>query len=464
MEKHLFRLVSQSSSNTVVIYGSNEKKMKKKASLILITLVIVSMMIGLAYAQPKLEVSPSVVKPGEVIKITGQTTTRTTVVIEISNSRGSLESFNITAGSSSIYSVDYNVPQDSPVDVYTVKLLAGDDKSEASFIVSKMTSQQLANTIRKLVENARKQAESALIQARKHGNVIPQEIMAKYRQGIDKIENADNAIQNNNYVEAQQSLREALNLFKEVVEYSYGEDVTPPLDPEQDRLRAHEMIQELTTQYNKLDEAVHKLKQYGFNVDLIERNLNTLKTRLVEAKMLLDENKIPEALQSIEQTQQILQNRLTALRQMQAEITKRLAERYQTSLENRVQSYIDTFRLLQSVEPVQSTLALQELQSLQLKLADSSQLLDSGKTVIALKEMRNTEYRLKRLSDTVNGPVTSQLLNRIDELTANLQESTGTTTNQIEKEIDDTRNTLNDYLKNKRQSSSSGNTTLTPTG
>jgi hypothetical protein len=443
-------------------YGWIEKKMKQNAFLVLAAVMVTSLMMGLAWAQPTIEVSPSVVKPGESIIITGQSTAGATLIVEVSNTRTLVDTYNITANPAGTYSIEYQISSDSPVDIYTVRVQDGGETIETSFIVSKMTQQQLANTIRTIVENAKRQAESALIQARKQGFTIPPEIRNKYQQGLDEIGNAGNSIQNNNYAEAQESLREALNRFREVVEYSYSEEVAPPIDPDQNRLRVQEMIDQLTRQYNDINAAVQKLKQNGLNVDVLEKDLNTLRNRIGEAQALLDEGMIAEAEQTAARTRQLVQERLAALRLRQVEITKRLAESYQSALKNRIDAYVDTFRKLQAVRPVQSALALQELESLQLKLTESSKLLDQGNIAVALREIHNTEFRLKRLKETVNGNVTSRLLNRIDELTANLQESTGADTSQIEKEIEDTKNTLNDYLRQKPPTHDSRNSSLSP--
>jgi len=457
MEKHLFRLVSQGSSNIIITYGLDGKKMKNKALLVLATMIIASLMVGVVLAQPSVDVSPSVVKPGETVVISGQTSAGVTLMVEISNSRALVDSFNITTDMSGDYSVEYMVSVNSPVDVYMVLV----DYEKTSFMVSKMTQEHLSKSIRLLVLNAKKQAESALIQARKQGQTIPPEIRNKYTQAISAITQAGAHIESHNYAEAQESLQEALNRFREIVEYSYAENVTPQVDPEQQRIRVKEMISQLWRQYSEINAVTQRLKQYGLNVDILERQLNTLRSSIDGAQDLLDEGNIAEAQQTVTRLQQLVKQRLAELRLKQAEITKRLAERYQLSLENRVGAYLTTFQKIHAVRPVVSALAIQELESLQARLADSEELLDSGEVASALREMHAAEYRLRNLANTVNGAVTNRLLNRIDELAANLQESTGTDISQIQKEIEDTKDSLTDYLRERRPTSTN-NATLTP--
>ena len=455
MEKHLFRLVSRGSSNTLNTYGFDVEKMKKRTLLVLAGIIIASWMVGAAHAQTSILVSPPVVRPGETVIISGQSTANV-LTVEISNTRTLVDSLNVTVVSGE-FSLEYVVPSDAPVDVYTV--LIG-SSGETSFIVSKMTQEQLSNTVRALVLNAKKQAESALIQARKQGQTIPQEIRNLYMQGLAAITQAGNHIQNHNYVEAQESLQEALNRFREVVEYSY-DDVAPQIDPEQERVRVQEIIDQLKHQYGEINTATQKLKQNGVNVDILEQQLRNLRNSIDNAQTLLDEGNIAEARQMAIRIQQLVKQRLTALRQKQAEITKRLADGYQLSLESRVGVYLNTFQKLQTIRPVASALAIQELESLQVRLAASGELLETGNIAAALREMHVTEYRLRNLANTVDGAVTSRLLYRIDELAAYLQESTGTDMSQIEKELEDAKDSLTDYLRENRLSPTT-NSTLTP--
>ena len=456
MKKHLFHSVSRGSSSIIPTYGCDEKKMKQKAILGLIAMIIVSLTIGIVLAQPTVEVSSQIVKPGNVITITGIDTALSSVIIEVSNTRATLASFNVTVDSAGEYEVEYQLADDAPIDIYTVKASADRESTEASFMVSHMTQQQVANTIKTMVLEAKKRAETALIEARKQGHMVPQEIRDKYEQGLAELDKAANAIQSHNYVSAQGSLQKAMNLFREVIEYTFGDDVVQqPATDEQVKRRLQEKIDQLERQYTEIKAVMGRLSQNGLNVEALQDELEILRVRIDEAQELVAEGKMLQAHQSILQTQQLVTERLASLRQRQAEITKRLAERYQTALETRIQAYINTFHMLESVRPVLSAAALQELETLRLRLTTSGEAIENGNMVIALQEMKSTEYRLKRLANTVNGPYTSRLLNRLHQLTATLEKSTGTDSTNIQTEIQKTQDELNDYLK---LSPSQGNT------
>jgi hypothetical protein len=134
-------------------------------------------------------------------------------------------------------------------------------------------------------------------------------------------------------------------------------------------------------------------------------------------------------------------------------------------LETRVQAYVETFQMLQAVRPAQSALALQELETLRQRLLVSGADIDNGNLAKALLEMKSTEYRLKRLANTVNGPYTSSLLSRIDELTANLEKSSGIDMTAIQTEIEKTKEELNDYLgRSPTHGSTDGSSSQKPRG
>jgi len=448
MTKHLFQMVSRGSSNSAKYSGRSEKRMKQKAIILLSVILGASMLVGTSLAQPT--VTPPVVQPGGTVTVAGQTTVNATVAISVSNTRAQIDAFNITSDQSGLYTHQYQLPEHAAIDVYTVTITVNGESSESSFIVSKMSQQQLVSTIRNLVLNAKKQSETVLIQARIQGHAIPDEARTLYQTGIGHLESAVEAIDNQNYAEAQTELSEAMNHFREVVTYNYGDTVEPPVDPRETRNRVQEQLDQLFKQYNQINVTVQRLAEQGLNVDVLERDLNILRNRINEAETLLEEGDVEEAEKKIIETKRMVTERLESLRQRQAEVTKRLAENYQSALEKRVEAYIDTFQKLQSVRPTQSTVALQELEQLQMKLADSSTQLETGNMVNALRGLRSTETRLKQLSNTVNGPVTSRLLNRIDELTADLEKTPDSS--QIKNEIEDTKDTLRDYLRARRAS------------
>ena len=446
MRKHLFHMVSRGSSNTIDTYDGIRGKMKKKGILLLMVAMFAAMMLNVAFAQPTLEVTPSSVKPGEAVSISGTGSVGSTIIIDVTNSRTTVKSFNITVDATGGFSLTYQLPSNATIDIYKVKILEDDETAQKTFIVSNMTPQQLVNTIKTLATNARKQAETSLIEAKNQGQRIPPDVVDKYRQGVDELDKAANAIQSQNYVAAKASLQQAMKMFREVVEYSYGDNVKPPVDTEQMKIRVQEKIDQLNHQYTEIKAVVEKLRAYGFNVDVMETDLNTLRNMIGEAQNLLDEGRIADAEQRVNRIQQLVTQRLQALRQRQSEVTKRLAERYQSALEKRVDAYIYTFQRLQSIRPVQSSLALQELNTLRQKLVESDTLINTGNVATALQEMQNTEHRLKKLADTVNGPVTSRLLNRIDELTATIQKAPTIDLSQLQSELNQTRDNLDDYL------------------
>ena len=448
MKKQLFQRISRDSSNTIVTYSPIENMNKKKPLIVISFIIIASLFIGDVGAQVSIEVSQIVVQPGGSVVISGNAPSGVTIHLQISNSRGILESFNLSVADTSYFNLLYEVPFDAHTDIYRVKTEFEGISTETSFVVSRISSQQLAVNIKILVMNAKRQAETILIEARKHGELLPVSIRDLYTEGVSELDKASNAIQRQNYVEAYSFSKEALNKFREIVEYSYGKEYILPVDSQNERFEIEDDIDRLERQYAQLETIVRKMKGFGINVSLLEQNLSTLHLKIEEAKRLVNEGKLIEAARVVSSTQSVIEKRLSEVRQRQNSITKRLAERYQESLEKRVETYIDVFHRLESIKPVQSIIALQELEKLKAQITETNNLSDNGQVISALVEMRQTESRLKNIAEMTNGPITTRLLKRLDTLTANLQNSSDLDTSQITNEIEVVKNMIRDHFLN----------------
>ena len=448
MKKQLFQKVSRDSSNTLVTYSSIEKMYKKKPLIVIFFIVIASLLIGDVQAQTTLEVSQIVVQPGGSVIMSGNGPADVIINLQISNSRGVVKSLNVSVADTGYFNELYEVPFDAHTDIYKVKTDIEGISTETSFVVSKISSQQLAFNVRILVMNAKRQAETILIEARKHGELLPVSIRDLYSEGVSELDKASNAIQTQNYAEAYSFSKEALNRFREIVEYSYGKEYVLPVDPQNARLKILEDIKQLELQHAQIATITRKMKSIGLNVSLLEENLDTLHLKIEEAKRLANEGRLMEAERIVSSTHNIIEERLSELRQKQNSITKRLAEKYQGSLEERVDTYIDVFHRLESIKPVQSINALQELEKLKLKISETNNLIETGQVVSALIEMRQTESRLKRVAQMANGPIMTKLLKRLDTLTAYIQNSSESDTKQVINEIEVVKNLIRDHFLN----------------
>jgi soluble cytochrome b562 len=437
--------------------------MKKEMILGLSLIILASLTIGGVNAQITVEVSQAVVHPGDTVIISGYGLSNTNILVEISNTRKIVNTLNVTTDADGQYSIKYIVERDAVIDSYRVKIVG--ETYVSSFIVSNMTPKLLTNSVRNIASIAKRSAETALIQMKKQGYTIPIEFEEKYREGLNSLVSADNAIKDNNFAFAHESIQDALNYFKEIIAYSYGnKNIEPPINKELVQNKVQDKINLLRRQYNEIKRAIYSLREYGLNAQILETDLNKLHEMIIDTQKLLDDGKIREADQSASRIQRIIREKLSTLRQRQAEITKKLAEKYQTSLENRVNTYIDTFEKIQTVRPIQSKIALTELEVLIDKLKESDSSLSNGNIVEAIRTMRVTEYRLKQLTRIVNGRITSMLLNRIDELTAYLEETPESNINQLQDEIENAKDSLRDYLRKKSESGETNDSTISQTG
>jgi Mor family transcriptional regulator len=462
VKKQLFQKVSGDPYNTVVTYSIIENMHKKKPLFVIFFIIIASLFIGDVGAQTTIEVSQIVVQPGQSVVISGNGPIGVSINLQISNSRGLLESFNVSVVDTGYFNLLYEVPFDAHTDIYWVKTEFEGISTETSFVVSKISSQQLAVNIKILVMNAKRQAETILIEARRHGELLPVSLRDLYTEGVSELDKASNAIQRQNYIEAYSFSKEALNKFREIVEYSYGKEFYLPVDPQNEKFEIEDDIEMLERQHAQLVTITRKMKGFGINVSLLDENLNSLHLKIEEAKRLVNEERFIEAEKVVSSTQSVIEKRISEVRQRQNSITKRLSERYQESLEKRVETYIDVFHRLESIKPVQSIIALQELQKIKEKIIEINYLIDNGQVVDAVNEMRQTEKSLKNIAEMVNGPLTSKLLKRLDTLTANLQNSSELDSKQITNEVELVKNLIRDHFLNTETQSGNNSPTANP--
>ena len=178
-----------------------------------------------------------------------------------------------------------------------VQIKVGGDMIEDSFVVSGMTPSKLAEIMRMMVSNAKKQAETALIQARKAGSQ-DDDALNTYREALQLLGEAGKSFEVGNYVQAMNQGREALGLFNQVVDGSYiTPDVEPPQDLEQDRntVKAQEAINRLQAELDELKKTANTIDEKGFSPGLTPMWFRRMQGELDYAQELVDSNQTGEA-------------------------------------------------------------------------------------------------------------------------------------------------------------------------
>jgi len=421
--KRLFHSIPRGSSNTIVQKGISVRKMVRKGYLTLTVVLLVMLSVSLASADPGIQVSERYFKPGDVVTVTVTGDSGESFGLDLANSRGLIQTHTGSVGEDGTYVWTYRLNATATTDTYMVQIRVGDDMTEDSFVVSGMTLSQLAETVRMMVSNAKKQAETALIQARKAGSQ-DEDALNTYREALQVLAEAGNSFEAGNYVQAMNQGREALGLFNQVVDGSYSTpDVEPPQDLEQDRntVKAWEAINRLQAELDELKKTTETIDEKGFSPGLTPIWFRRLQGELHDAQDLLDSNQVGEAARQLTMVSNQLKSGRASLQQRQAEIRDRLASRYKTALESRYTKMRDTLVLLEAVDAGKVSGALGEITDIQSRIRAAQDSMQAGNTGEAVRTLWEAERLMREALMKVNGDDTARLLDEIDRLTLQLE-------------------------------------------
>ncbi len=421
--KRLFHSIPRGSSNTIVQKGISVRKMVRKGYLTLTAVLLVMLSVSLASADPGIQVSERYFKPGDVVTVTVTGDPGESFGLDLANSRGLIQTHTGSVGEDGTYVWTYRLNATATTDTYMVQIRVGDDMIEDSFVVSGMTPSQLAETMRMMVSNAKKQAETALIQARKAGSQDG-DALNTYREALQVLAEAGKSFEEGNYVQAMNQGREALGLFNQVVDGSYNTpDVEPPQGLEQDRnaVKAQEAINRLQAELDELKKTAEAIDEKGFSPGLTPMWFRRLQGELDDAQDLVDSNQVGEAARQLTMVSNQLKSGRASLQQRQAEIRDRLASRYKTALESRYTKMRDTLVLLEAVDAGKVSGALGEITDIQSRIRAAQDSMQAGNTGEAVRTLWEAERQMREALMKVNGDDTARLLDEIDRLTLQLE-------------------------------------------
>ncbi|MFA9437355.1 MAG: hypothetical protein ACEROO_09615 [Candidatus Bathyarchaeota archaeon] len=397
--------------------------MVKKGYLALTAVLLVMVSIGFASADPGIQVSERYFKPGDVVTVTVTGDPGESFGLDLVNTRGLIQTHTGSVGEDGTYVWTYRLNATATTDTYMVLIRVGDDMTEDSFVVSGMTPSQLGETMRMMVSNAKKQAETALIQARKAGSQ-DDDALNTYREALQILAEAGKSFEEGNYVQTMNQGREALGLFTQVVEGSYNTlDVEPPQGLEQDRntVKAREAINRLQAELDELKKTTETIDEKGFSPGLTPMWFRRLQGELHDAQDLLDSNQVGEAARQLPKVNNQLKSGRASLQQRQAEIRDRLASRYKTALESRYTKMRDTLVLLEAVDAGKVSDALGEITDIQSRIRAAQDSMQAGNTGEAVRTLWEAERQMREALMKVNGDDTARLLDEIDRLTLQLE-------------------------------------------
>ncbi len=446
--KQMFQLIPRGSSNTMVQYTRVEKKMRKHCLLAGLILVLV-ISFGLACVSADVSASESYVKPGNNVDLVFTGTPGSGFTVFVSDSRSIMDNVSLVFDGTGQYIWSYPVNETAYTDSIKVRAIIDGESVETGFIVSKMDPQLLAETVRVMAGNSKKQAESALIEARKAGK-IDDEMLAYYREASQLLVDSKSYAEQGEHAKAYESIKTALTLFETIIEDTYSTDVVPTTPPENERdmIRAQEALKDLTKRITELKSTANNLEKNGFNVDALRDGITRMDNGLIRAQNAIESNNMGEAVGYLTEVNENLKKVQDAVSQRMQEHNQRKVSSYQTSLVNRYNTMRNTLTTLRAVNTDKVTGVLAEMDAIEGKLDEARDLYEEGNVVQSIRVLQNADRNFKEAFSGLDGGETRTLLGTLDQLTAKLEnESSQVNRMRIQRQIEIVKNSLSNRLE-----------------
>lgn len=445
--KHVFHLIPRGSSNTMVQDTSVGDRMKKHWLLILLLGVLMASS-SLGYASAGVEVNPGYLKPGENVELVFTGPPGESLNVTVIGSRGALENITVTLDPTGQYTWDYRVNETVYTDSLRVLAMIGDSVEESGFIVSHMSQSQLSQTMNMMAANSRKQAETAMIEAKRDGTWTA-EMYGDMREAVQLLEESREHAESGKHNDAFEAISEALDRFESIITKSYPSETTPPqlTDDEKALIRAKEAQNQLEKAKEQLETTARNLKQKGFNTGVLEENIKKIEDALSTAGTAIENRQLAEAQTQLQTASEINKRVQNQLNERLEEIIQPRVQEYQTSLQNRYNTMKDTLNTMQTVAPDLVEGIVTDLDGLESELTRANELYMEGDYTQSIRVLQSVDNQFKKTLEGIDGRETRQLVNSLDRLALRLEnEDSPRVRQRIQREIENIETKLRDNL------------------
>lgn len=445
--KHMFHLIPRGSSNTVVQDTGLKKKMRKSLLVTMLLAILVTSSM-LAHVEAGVSASNQYVMPGDIVELIFTGTPGSNFTVSIMNTRALMENVSLVFDETGQYTWRYTVNETAPTDSIRVRALIDGEVEYTEFMVSKMTPAQLANTLRIMATSSKKQAETALIEAKRKG-YLDTDMVSSYQMGSQSLVDSKIYAEQGENTKAFESIKDALSHFESIIDGSYLEGSPPEQTVNEKALvRAQEVVNELKKVQEELITTSNTLKRKGFDVSVLENRLNGLSSSITSAENALETGELEKASTEIQTATQSQTQIKDALRNRLQELNRARIQNYQQSLVKRYTSMRNTLTALQSVDSERINGVLTNLNSIDTKLDQAQQLYQNGNYVESVRALQIADTEFKDTFYELNGNRTRYLLGSLDKLALELEnEPTLENKQRIRNRMNDIETTLRNRLQ-----------------
>lgn len=214
--KHLFHAVPAGSSSTIVHrLKTGEKQMDRKKLMVALAVALLLVPVApLALATNlTVETESKYYNAGETVKIKGTATANATVHVGVNATAGSVFTANVTTNSTGAYATAYTLPTAAPIGIYTVIAKSGNSTADTVFIVTSVSTGDMAQQLIDIAEMSRVLAEETIQSIRTQNVTLPPAVNNSITHGIDAIARAKAFLAEGKNVAAAEAAQSAMKHF-----------------------------------------------------------------------------------------------------------------------------------------------------------------------------------------------------------------------------------------------------------
>jgi hypothetical protein len=445
--KQMFQLIPRGSSNTMMQDKGVVKEMRKHC-LVAGLILVLAISFGLAGVSADVSASESYVKPGNSVDLvfTGPPGSGFTVIV--SDSRSIMDNVSLVFDGTGQYVWNYGVNETAYTDSIQVRATINGAVEETGFVTSRMDPALLAQTLITMATNSKKQAESALIEARKVGE-SKDEMLTRYREATQLLADSKGYAEQGEHTKAFEAIKTALTMFETIIEDTYSTDVAPTTpENERNKIQTQEALNDLTKRLTELNRIAENLEKNGFNVDALREGITRMDNGLEKAQNEIESNNMGEAARYITDVNESLKKVQDAITTRMREHNQRKVASYQTSLVNRYNTMRNTLTVMKATNTDMITGVIADMEVIEGKLEEARGLYEEGNFVESIRVLHIADRDFKEAFSGINGRETQSLLDSLDQLTVKLEgESSQVNRMRIQRQIDSVKHSLSNRLE-----------------
>ena len=468
--------------------------MKNKSVLLSITILL--LLLGMAAPiMPALSDTVTTNTPkytvGQTVTITGEGTPATEGTIIIKYGEESIKTDTVTTNSAGAYLYSFELEEDASLGDYAVTVIIADITTEAGFKVVS-DEEALCDSLLVMLEESKAQAEELLSAYISEDEEKVQDLNEKMDKADTAYEEAQALIEESNFVDAANSLNEALLWYGKVIsdvqgeeeidEESYGSAVTS--------LELQAKIDRLLSRADLLEQRANRLEDEGIDMDEALSLIGQAKDELSDAQALIDSD-LEEAKQLVDDAKQKLEDANDLIKDANKVNTVELALRFMEKAEiraqkqeqqimhlmeetNASQNAIDAVsaaftKIYAHMSQIKGSISPENLEDMLGEVGDSSDELEetykhigNNEDKLLLKDIQRLEAQIEAANETLiklgeQGEDTTELSDALKEAKQKLDEAAALvgTDNAAARDLvaqaKDALNVINDSLKTHTQ-------------